>query len=298
MTRRLAFSFFVCALAACAASTESKFQEDPMKGVGDYPPPPAGLTQVRTAVLDFEDKTPYLLSQASAEQMETLAHRSKRFSMIDRLRLKELLKEQGLEGVVDPKELAKPGRIRGVDYLILGSVTNFRVTQVRSGTSGGIFNKVPVVSTVAPLDIDTSKTEIETNVGVDVKLVNSTTGEIVAKDFGEMKRKDVASAWGVRVLGIGGDARNELRIDAESQGKIMRWALHESFKKMLPDIDQKLSRPMAAVCPKCKTEVAEGDKHCTKCGASIEAAKCACGARLAAGVRFCGSCGKEVKANQ
>ncbi|MCZ6794963.1 MAG: hypothetical protein O7J95_15275 [Planctomycetota bacterium] len=216
--------------------------------MGVYSSPPSPYYKVRAAVVDFNDKTGYGLGDAAGEQLETLVMRSDRFSLIDRQRLDDLLREQGLHNIVNPEELARPGRVRGVDYLFLGSITNFRVQVVREKFLGGVFDRV--IKPVAPLDINTSKTVVKTDVGVDLKLVNTTTGEIVAKEFAEMSREDIASAWGLRVLGIGGNAENELRVDSDSQGKILRWALHETYKKMVPRIDRVFSKPPPELPPR------------------------------------------------
>jgi curli biogenesis system outer membrane secretion channel CsgG len=208
--------------------------------------------------------------------------------------MKTLIKEQSLEGIVDPAELAKSGKIRGVDYMFIGTVTNFALKTEKTSNQGGILDRV--VPGVAPLKIDTSKTIITTDIGVDIKLVNTTTGEIVSKQFGEVKKEMSASAWGVRVVGIGGDARNNVQIDRDSQGKLMRYAVDEALRKMLPDIDDKISHPAAQVCPKCKTEYAPGSSFCTKCGTGAEATKCAkCSAALELNAKFCGKCGTKVE---
>lgn len=293
MNRTLSLAFALALTAGCGTSTKEEVTRDSMPEVGNYGPPPAGHTPVRAAVMEFQDKTGQRVGEQAGEQFETLAHRSKRFNLIDRMQLKTLLKEQGLEGIVDPAELAKPGKIRGVGYMFLGTITNYRAMTERTKTGGGILDSA--LGKVAPLNIDTSKTVINVEVGVDIKLVNTTTGEIVAKDFGEVKQSLTAKAWGVRVLGIGGDAKNNVQLDKDSHGKILRWALDESYKKMLPDIDDKLSRPAANVCPKCKTEIAANGKFCEKCGTGAETAKCSCGQKLGQDAKFCVGCGKKVE---
>jgi curli biogenesis system outer membrane secretion channel CsgG len=292
----------LAALAGCGTTTSEEYKRDPMPEIGNYPPTPATWTKVRVAINKFMDKTNNRSSHSrpvgeqAGEQFETLVIRADRFNVIERLQLENILKEQGLEGIVDPNELAKPGRIRGIDYMFMGAITNFRVKINKTSTGGGIFDRV--IRPIAPLDIDTSKTTIETQVGVDIKLVNTTTGEIVAKDFGEVSRIDTASAWGVRVLGIGGDAKNELKIDEDSQGKILRWALDESFKKMLPPIDNKFSKPQPSYCPTCKVELPQNQNFCTKCGKASTKPRCSkegCGTELEVGAKFCGKCGTKVE---
>lgn len=299
---RFAHALALAALVGCGTSTKEEYKRDAMPEIGNYPPKPATWTKVRVGCNKFMDKTNNRshhsrpVGEQASEQFETLVVRSDRFNVVERLQLENIMKEQGLEGVVDPAELAKPGRIRGVDYLFLGSITNFRVKINKTGTSGGIFDRV--IKPIAPLDIDTKKTTIETQVGVDIKLVNTTTGEIVAKDFGEVSRIDTASAWGVRVLGIGGSANNELKIDEDSQGKILRWALDESFKKMLAPIDGKFSQAQPTTCPSCKIELPAGSNFCTKCGKTSLKPTCSkegCGTQLETDAKFCGKCGTKVE---
>ncbi|HXG61510.1 MAG TPA: CsgG/HfaB family protein [Planctomycetota bacterium] len=299
MLRAMGAAALWVVLTACGTSTSETYSKDSIPDIGNYPPPPPGYTKVRAAVMKLQDKTNNQswhsrpVGEQAAEQLETLLVNSGRFNMIERLQLENVLKEQGLANVVDPNELARPGRVRGVDYLFLGSITEFSIKVMRTRTGGGIFDRI--LPGIAPLDIDTSKTEIETRVAVDIKLVNTTTGEIVAKDAEPVKRVDTASAWGVRVLGIGGDASKDIKVDAESQGRIMRYALDQSLKRMLPAIDAKFSRPQPSYCPHCKTELAAGQNFCTKCGKSAAKPKCKCGAELESGAKFCGACGSKVE---
>lgn len=290
-------------LAGCGTSTKEEYKADKMEAIGNYPAAPSGYTKVRAAVVEFQDKTAYAgrgwyarpVGEQGGEQFETLVSRSNRFNLIERLRLADLKKEQSEVGTVDPSEMAKAGKVRGVDYMFFGAITNFKVTVNKSSTAGGAFDRL--LGAAAPVHFDTSKTEVKTDVGVDVKLVNTTTGEIIAKDFGEVTRTDVASAWGMKIFDVGGSAKNELKIDADSQGKILRWALDESYKKLLPSIDDKFSRPLPSYCPNCKTELPAGQKFCAKCGKGVEAQACAkCGAKLEPNAKFCGGCGAKVEA--
>jgi curli biogenesis system outer membrane secretion channel CsgG len=296
MTRTLTTLSLVVLLAGCGTSNTETVTRDKMPDVGNYPPPPGGgNTRLRAGVVEFTDKTNAHVADAAGEQLETLVVNSKRFNLIDRMAMKTLLKEQSLEGIVDPSELARSGKIRGVDYLFIGVVTNFALKTEKTSNQGGAFDRL--IPGAAPLKIDTSKTVITTDIGVDIKMVNTTTGEIVSKQFGEVKKELSASAWGVRVVGIGGDATNNVQVDKDSQGKLMRYAVDEALRKMLPDIDDKISHPAAALCPKCKTEIAANASFCTKCGWSAESLKCTkCQSPLELNAKFCGKCGTKVGA--
>ena len=306
-------------LSACGTSTKETYSRDEMKEIGNYPPKPAGFIKARAAIVDFQDKTDASggrgamrvsmqepgvveirdathspLGKQASDQFITLVVRSDRFSLIERMRLNDMLKEQGMKGVVDPEELAKPGKVRGIDYLFFGAITNFRVKASKEKIGGGVFDSI--IGELAPVKFDSTKTEVEIQVGVDIRLVNTTTGEIVASEFGEVKRTDVASAWGLKILGIGGDAKNNVTIDEDSKGKILRWALDESYRKMVPPIDAKFARAQVSYCPNCKVELEADKKFCTKCGKNIEPPKCTkCQKPIEPGAKFCGSCGAKAE---
>jgi curli biogenesis system outer membrane secretion channel CsgG len=292
MIRPLSVLSIALILSGCGSTTKDTMERDKMPELAPYPAPPAGAKKARAGVMDFEDKSGARVADAAGEQLETQVVSSDRFNLIDRMGMKKLVHEQGLEGIVDPSELAKPGRIRGIDYMFMGAVTNFRIMTNTTSATGGVFDHV-----AGPMGVkyNDRKTVITTDVGVDIKLVNTTTGEIVSKEFGEVKRTIEASSWGLKILDIGGNAQNNVKIDRDSQGKLLRLAVDEALRKMLPRIDAKLSQPAMSVCPKCKTEIAAGAKFCAKCGTSTEAAKCSkCSAELEPGAKFCGKCGEKV----
>ena len=82
--------------------------------------------------------------------------RSSRFNLIERLRLNDLKKEQSEVGTVDPSEIAKAGKVRGVDYMFFGAITNFKVTVNKTRTGGGAFDYLPGKGLFG---FDASKTE-------------------------------------------------------------------------------------------------------------------------------------------
>lgn len=288
----IALTLGAATLLGCGTQTSENFSRDQMEDVGAYPPPPSVMKKVRVAALDFKDKSGENVGDQAADQMTSLLLRSDRFNVIERSQLNALLKEQGLEGIVDPSEIAKPGKVRGVEYFVIGAVTNFKVTVTKTDTGFDVGRILPGAGIV---EFDTAKTTVQVQCDVDARLVNTTTGEIVAGDFGAVNREDKASAWGLKVLSIGGRAKNELHVDKDSAGRILRRALDDAFRKMLPKIDSKLTRPAAAFCPKCKTEIEAGNKFCSKCGTSTEPTKCKCGADVEPGVKFCGKCGAKVE---
>lgn len=270
-------------LAGCGSSRESTAKDTMTADVGSYPPPPAGAARPRVGIPQFavtgsaNDET----SKVAADQMVTLAVLSNRFDVIERGQLEQLLQEQGLAGVVKPGELAKPAQVRGVDYLVIGKITNFRVKAEKSkggvnvGSLGGYFGA---------FDLQNSKSRITAECGVDLRLVDPSSGSIAASHFGEFSRTDSMSSFGVGVLGYRNQADAELELDKDNQGKLLRLALDEAFRKMLPQIDARLvqqgqqAKPASAApaaggaaggafCPQCGEKVVADAKFCGKCGA-------------------------------
>ena len=73
------------------------------------------------------------------------------------------------EAHAKPGELAKTGQVRGVDYLLLGKVTNLRVKQEHTGHGGGAMG----------FELRKKSTNIITDCGVDIRLVDPSSGAAV-----------------------------------------------------------------------------------------------------------------------
>src|SRR5476649_2640215 len=89
----------------------------------------------RVAVLEFVDKSThtyswYQVGRAAQDMMVTALVKGDAFRVIDRERLQALMQEKNLSisGDVDPKTAVKVGKLLGVEYIIVGSITEFGVT--------------------------------------------------------------------------------------------------------------------------------------------------------------------------
>ena len=290
-------------LGGCSSSSESAAADKLTANVGNYPPGPSGVMKPRVGVPPFNVQTAggfggggKDLNDLAADQMNTLLYKTGRFTVIERTQLQHLLNEQNLEGIVKPGELAKPGKVRGVDYLLLGKVTNLRVKSEQKsrglgiasigmlGIGGGGFNKKDTIVT--------------TDCGVDIRLVDPTTGDVVVAESSEFKKTDSAGAMGVAILGISADADASIQMSEDDKGKILRLALDDAVRKSLNDIDAFLSKhpagsaPVApssdgntgpAITPAPVGDPAAAKKFCPNCGHEV-----------AAGAKFCPSCGKAI----
>ena len=237
----LVFLFLGC------ASTESKLENSEVPDVGQYPAPKKGIRKKRLAVIDFKDKTGKKRGQAGADQMTTLLFKTRRFRVIERKRLKDLLAEQNLHGIVTPEQLIKKGKIKGVDLLCFGSITNFEVKHTDQSLSGGFLSTLATVAAnyfspvpIPNLDFDYLKIQLDFHIGVDVRIVDTTTGEVLFADSSDVKRTETASSLGLVIAGISTRPDGRVEVDNENQGKLLRMALDHAVKKMLPDIDYSL----------------------------------------------------------
>jgi curli biogenesis system outer membrane secretion channel CsgG len=127
----------------------------------------------RVAVVDFEDRAHYGydIGKGVADMLVTALVESKKFMVIERSELEQVLNEQGLgqSGLVTPQSAAKVGQLLGAEMLVTGSVTEFGEKESKVG--GGL-------GRLGGLNVGVSKKMAR--VAVDIRLVNVNTGEIIA----------------------------------------------------------------------------------------------------------------------
>ena len=152
-------------------------------------------------------------------------------------------------------------------------------------------------SAIGGLDIDSEKVEMKVECGVDLRLVDPSTGAVFDASFAEYTRTDKASAFGIQVLGVGADADAEIEMSDDDRGLITRLAFDDALRKMLPSLDRKLltrTREMqAGAVPVAATEAAPASEVASPKTAS---AFCSgCGTKLATGAAFCNGCGARIE---
>jgi len=127
----------------------------------------------RIAVVQFQDKSSYghNIGQGVADMLVTKLVESKQYLVIERNQLDAILKEQGLgqSGLVTQQSAAKVGQLLGVEMIVTGSISEFG--EKKSKVGGGIGSLGGFNIGVA------TKTA---RVAVDIRLVNTSTGEIIA----------------------------------------------------------------------------------------------------------------------
>jgi len=188
---------------------------------------------------------------------------------------------------VKGSELVQPAQVRGVEWLLIGKVTSLRVKRTATGSSFNL-GSVPVPgafgAALGLFGVGNSDTALQVECGVDLRLVDPTTGAVLVADFSEFDRTDSASAMGLQILGGKTDSNASIELGADDQGRILRLALDDCLRKMLPRIDRALQQR------------AHGPAGADAIAAVDTASFCSgCGTRLATGAQFCTGCGTKVK---
>lgn len=181
----------------------------------------------RVAVFAFEDKTDHSwhwwtgqpVGQGMADMLVTELVKSGKYKVIERQEIDKILTEQkmGQTGLVTPESAAKVGQLLGVELAIIGSVTEFG--HKKSDTGGRIKGFGLGVSSTAA------------SVGIDVRFINTNTGEILAAD----NVREEESKKGLSVSTPQVDFKNQNDFDESVVGKATRKAI----QKIMTILDDK-----------------------------------------------------------
>ncbi|MCI0494725.1 hypothetical protein L0Z72_06925 [candidate division KSB1 bacterium] len=180
----------------------------------------------RVAVFAFEDKTDHTwhwwtgqpVGQGMADMLVTELVKSGKYKVIERQEIEKILSEQkmGQTGLVTPESAAKVGQLLGVELAVIGSVTEFG--HKKSDTGGRIKGFGLGVSSTAA------------SVGIDVRFINTNTGEILAAD----NVREEESKKGLSVSTPQVDFKNQNDFDESVVGKATRKAV-QKIMTMLDD---------------------------------------------------------------
>lgn len=132
----------------------------------------------RIAVMNFENNSTWRywgdnLGAAAADELVTQLFQAGEFSVVERAQLAAILDEQdlGASGRVTPSTAAEIGKLLGAQLILTGSITQFSID-----TKSGGFRRLGV-----------SYSEAESR--LDVRIVNTTTGEIMLAEDGEGNKR-------------------------------------------------------------------------------------------------------------
>ncbi len=204
MIKKLASLSLLLALAS-PASAFLGFGEDETESANeDFGLPPyngvkhaiAVLPPKYTAVITYTGD----LSQNIGSMLESALYDTNRFVVVDRDRIDDTLREQDLQSsgrAAKASDVAQTGLVRSARYLAEVEITD--IEGAESGQSGG----------VSVMGFSIGGSAGQARVATIVKIIDSTTGEIVAKErvIGKAGRKGlnvgyVGSSWGADLGGF------------------------------------------------------------------------------------------------
>jgi curli biogenesis system outer membrane secretion channel CsgG len=149
------------------------------------------------------------------------------FKVVERQKLQEVLSEQELAevGLVKKKTGAKKGQLTGAQYVVLGRVTSFEEGVSKKsggGQIGGCFMGICAGG-------GEQKSEAEAYISIDLRVVDTTSGEVAYSRTIEGRATDTAksNSGGISLFGIqaGNNSSEEKKAPV---GKALRAALVET----------------------------------------------------------------------
>ena len=132
----------------------------------------------KLAVLDFTNDTPFesaVIGAGVANTLVTALVKSKHYRVVERGMLGKVLEEQnlGMSGALGTEQFSEVGKVLGVDYIIMGSISEFgiKTSQTAIGYSKDVDAKVGMSKGTA-------------RVTLDVRIIDPVTAEIVTVETG------------------------------------------------------------------------------------------------------------------
>lgn len=133
-----------------------------------------GQPKKRIAVARFNDGNGYHGCGAGvADMLATALVKTKKFSVIERKEIEKVMEEQklGLSGMVTAETAPAVGKLLGVDLLVIGSVSELGTSKRDIGGGISIFGA--------------GISKQQARAVVDIRLVNTTSGEVIAAETEE-----------------------------------------------------------------------------------------------------------------
>ena len=183
---------------------------------------PIYAQEKRVAVFDFEDKTSGSyrwwhgkgVGNGMSEMLVTALVKSKKFKVYERSAMDKIMNEQklGLSGAVTQQTAAQVGKLLGVQYAIIGAVSELGYSK------GGVGGRVRGIG------VGVNKTAAV--VGIDIRIIDVETGEII---FSENVRKEKSkSGLSLRTPKL--NFKNQNQFDDSLIGKATREAIEDIVK--------------------------------------------------------------------
>jgi len=205
---------------------------------------PYGGPKMTIAVLTFENKTrgrgSQEIGEGLTEMLTTELFKTGRFILVERSAIKEIVNEQALgqTGLVRQGSSAKVGQLAGAQFLVKGAVTEFKY---RAGGGGGA---------LAFQGVSLGMKSNSAKVGIDIRIIDSSTGQIVDSYNARAKAKSSGVKFGF--------SRQDLQFGAGGfENTPLGQATREAMQKAINFIiDKSRNIPWEGVVIKSKANIA------------------------------------------
>ncbi|MFA5069158.1 MAG: CsgG/HfaB family protein [Candidatus Omnitrophota bacterium] len=209
-----------------------------------------------------------------------------KFNVVERLNLSDITTEQDLvtSGMVSKQTGAKTAGIKGAEYIIRGTITEF--TYKESGAGLGLKIK----------GFNLGGTTSEAHIAGIIRVFDSTTAEIYGSRRFEKKVPASGLTIGYYQNGIGGDLAGFKQTPLGKAAHMAIADMTDFISEKVPSAAATERHDLPLVCPKCGYANADGAKFCAQCGLQLQDLVCRqCGSKLEPGSNFCPSCGAKVE---
>lgn len=205
---------------------------------GTESPAPGAGAKVRVAVARFGASDRFAqvyggwdIGGGLAAQLVTELINTGKVIVVERAILSQLIREQELSAskLVTKETAAQVGQLLGVDYLIVGEVTEFEQKAVGGGGHFGLFKW---------LFPKASAEFSAAHVGIDLRIIDTSTGEILHSYRSEGRAWEKAGAVELSLpisFTFGGDAFHKTPL-----GKATRQVIHDSLQFVLGSVQERL----------------------------------------------------------
>lgn len=250
----------------CLGPTGGGAGPRPGAAVAAAPPPVAAAPYVglkkRIAVAKFEfgasrrwldDIVEF--GSGLADMLTTELHRTGRFIVVERKELDAVLTEQDLAtaGRISKATAARTGELLGAEYLVAGVITEFE--EKASGTGGGIGGPIGNVGVLL------GGARSSAHIGIDIRLIDSTTGAIVQAHTARGNATGFGIAGGLSYKGW-----------TAAGGHREQTAVGKAVRQIMDQIVAFVVHGMEPVPWKAKVAAVQGDKIYINAGQNMNVA--------------------------
>ncbi|MBC8109213.1 MAG: zinc-ribbon domain-containing protein [Anaerolineae bacterium] len=236
------------------------------------------------------------LGDTAADQFAQMLGRANRFNVINRDEFRGMLDAKRLTDVVRPGQFMRAAKIDGVDYVLVGTITNLRITKKLE--EPGMVQKV---TDFVKRSADNKNIMVSATCGVGFQIIDPETRDIVLTNNSELDRTSGAGEMGLNMMNNSGAnvaPGAEIPVSREDRVQIMRLAIDDAIRKSLPKIDRFLESQSKSTPARSAPAVAATPNPTTIQSAPVQNVAtgiCSvCGEHNDPGVKFCRKCGAKL----